>query len=104
MAKGVGFEPGSAAAQRVLTPRFVEDKSEEVAKIVGSLSHSGNQGRMAWRREWDSNPRYGFPYTRFPSVRLQPLGHPSSPALATAQPGRASLQHLRPRPPFAASS
>src|SRR5262249_15849412 len=29
-----------------------------------------------WRREWDSNPRYGFPYTRFPSVRLQPLGHP----------------------------
>ena len=30
-----------------------------------------------WRREWDSNPRYGFPYTRFPSVRLKPLGHPS---------------------------
>jgi integrase len=28
-----------------------------------------------WRRERDSNPRYGFPYTRFPSVRLQPLGH-----------------------------
>jgi site-specific DNA recombinase len=32
---------------------------------------------LSWRREWDSNPRYGFPYTRFPSVRLQPLGHPS---------------------------
>src|SRR5438094_8947739 len=31
----------------------------------------------SWRREWDSNPRYGFPYTRFPSVRLKPLGHPS---------------------------
>src|SRR5712671_4701752 len=31
-----------------------------------------------WRREWDSNPRYGFPYTRFPSERLQPLGHPSA--------------------------
>jgi hypothetical protein len=31
-----------------------------------------------WRREWDSNPRYGFPYTRFPSVRLKPLGHPSA--------------------------
>jgi hypothetical protein len=30
-----------------------------------------------WRRERDSNPRYGCPYTRFPSVRLQPLGHPS---------------------------
>ena len=33
--------------------------------------------RKKWRREWDSNPRYGFPYTRFPSERLQPLGHPS---------------------------
>src|ERR1051326_4729131 len=31
-----------------------------------------------WRRERDSNPRYGFPYTRSPGVRLQPLGHPSS--------------------------
>src|SRR5687768_7823554 len=31
--------------------------------------------RLNWRREWDSNPRYGFPYTRFPSVLLQPLGH-----------------------------
>ena len=32
---------------------------------------------MSWRREWDSNPRYAFTYTRFPSVRLKPLGHPS---------------------------
>ena len=30
---------------------------------------------VGWRRERDSNPRYGFPYTRFPSVHLQPLGH-----------------------------
>jgi hypothetical protein len=30
-----------------------------------------------WRREWDSNPRYAFTHTRFPSVRLKPLGHPS---------------------------
>ena len=29
----------------------------------------------SWRREWDSNPRYSFPHTRFPSVRLKPLGH-----------------------------
>ena len=28
-----------------------------------------------WRREWDSNPRYSLKYTRFPSVRLKPLGH-----------------------------
>ena len=29
----------------------------------------------SWRREWDSNPRYSLKYTRFPSVRLKPLGH-----------------------------
>ena len=28
-----------------------------------------------WRREWDSNPRYAFTYTRSPGVRLRPLGH-----------------------------
>ena len=37
----------------------------------GRLAHKIVQ----WRREWDSNPRYGFPHTRFPSVRLKPLGH-----------------------------
>ena len=40
-----------------------------------------------WRRERDSNPRYGFPYTRFPSVRLQPLGHLSGAGLLTASAG-----------------
>ena len=37
-----------------------------------------NEFRSNWRRERDSNPRYGFPYTHFPGVRLQPLGHPSA--------------------------
>ena len=32
---------------------------------------------LIWRRGRDSNPRYGSPYTHFPGVRLQPLGHPS---------------------------
>lgn len=32
-------------------------------------------GRRVWRREGDSNPRYGFPYTRVPGEHLQPLGH-----------------------------
>jgi hypothetical protein len=36
-----------------------------------------------WRREWDSNPRYGFPHTRVPGVRLQPLGHLSVSATET---------------------
>src|SRR3984957_20141439 len=34
-----------------------------------------NLSNHTWRREWDSNPRYGFPHTRFPSVRLKPLGY-----------------------------
>src|SRR6267154_4763892 len=38
-----------------------------------------------WRREWDSNPRYGFPHTRFPSVRLKPLGHLSGCLLLKGQ-------------------
>lgn len=42
-----------------------------------------------WRRERDSNPRYGFPYTRVPGVRLQPLGH-----LSTAQLYRLREAHL----------
>ena len=28
-----------------------------------------------WRRDRDSNPGYGFPYTRFPSVPVRPLRH-----------------------------
>ena len=39
--------------------------------------HSTNQRERLfggqWRRERDSNPRYGFPHTHFPGVRLQPL-------------------------------
>ena len=42
----------------------------------GSVNAVPTQG-LKWRREWDSNPRYAFTYTRFPSVRLKPLGHPS---------------------------
>ncbi len=44
-----------------------------------------------WRREWDSNPRYGFPYTRFPSVRLQPLGHLSGDEFVASQAGLTAL-------------
>ncbi len=42
-----------------------------------------------WRRERDSNPRYGDkPYTHFPGVLLQPLGHLSvSSTRRTSVPG-----------------
>ena len=32
----------------------------------------------SWRKERDSNSRYGSPHTPFPGVRLQPLGHLSA--------------------------
>ena len=46
---------------------------------------SGPDKSGYWRREWDSNPRYGFPHTRFPSVRLKPLGHLSGCPLLKGQ-------------------
>ena len=49
----------------------------------GGGSGSGGGSFDNWRRERDSNPRYGFPYTRFPSVRLQPLGHLSGASFST---------------------
>jgi site-specific DNA recombinase len=35
--------------------------------------------REEWRRERDSNPRYGFPYSGFQDRPFQPLTHPSGP-------------------------
>jgi hypothetical protein len=34
--------------------------------------------RKIWRRERDSNPRYGFPYSGFQDRLFQPLTHPSA--------------------------
>src|SRR5216684_2724672 len=34
--------------------------------------------QTAWRRERDSNPRYGFPYSGFQDRLFQPLTHPSA--------------------------
>src|SRR5258706_4331800 len=43
--------------------------------MVAEARPTNAPGRARWRREWDSNPRYALTYTRFPSVRLKPLGH-----------------------------
>ena len=50
-----------------------------------SIRKIAYRASVAWRREWDSNPRYGFPHTRFPSVRLKPLGHLSGGPLLKGQ-------------------
>jgi hypothetical protein len=55
--------------------------------VIGTsvwCSPSGDQalGRIwrlsTWRRGWDSNPRYGFPYARFRGEYFQPLSHLSA--------------------------
>ena len=67
-------------------PRFVDapfwrvDVGVDSATYFGKLSNCCLRtiSHFYWRRGRDSNPRYGFPYTHFPGVRLRPLGHPST--------------------------
>ena len=40
-----------------------------------TFSEAYKFSRHIWRKERDSNSRYGSPHTPFPGVRLQPLGH-----------------------------
>ncbi len=39
---------------------------------------NGLTAKGPWRRERDSNPRYGFPYIGFQDRLFQPLTHPSA--------------------------
>ena len=48
--------------------------------------------RAAWRRERDSNPRYGFPYIGFQDRLFQPLTHPSARGVISADLLSVSLQ------------
>ena len=56
------------------------EAGQELATVLDEADSTGKvfirrrDGRN-WRRGRDSNPRYSFPYTRFPSVLLKPLGH-----------------------------
>jgi hypothetical protein len=69
-----------ALAQRVEVAerevRIMGLKSRLLQTLVANSGANAvpTQG-LNWRREWDSNPRYAFTHTRFPSVRLKPLGH-----------------------------
>ena len=61
-----------------------------LAKITEDVATTINY----WRREWDSNPRYACTHTRFPSVRLKPLGH-----LSRRSRGPIALQAISSSPP-----
>ena len=84
-----------AAAQRGPVGRFSEPIGAGLTRakrggvgvqpgVQSKISKNINEINVIWRREWDSNPRYGFPHTRFPSVRLKPLGHLSGGPLLKA--------------------
>ena len=58
--------------------RIIGDKGTLERAVLGGTGGSPAGVRSLvrnWRREWDSNPRYAFTYTRVPGVRLKPLGH-----------------------------
>jgi hypothetical protein len=40
--------------------------------------YQGSHPNILWRREGDSNPRYGHPYTCLANMRFQPLTHLSN--------------------------
>ena len=65
--------PSRASSRKPCAPSLGKLELFRPAYSGGERVRSGS-----WRRERDSNPRYGFPHTHFPGVRLQPLGHPSS--------------------------
>ncbi len=57
-------------------------ESRGFLRLCPSARWKSPQQQTEWRREWDSNPRYLLQYTRFPSVRLKPLGHLSGSTFA----------------------
>src|SRR5689334_19792991 len=70
-------EPGTVDADHGTTDRegfepSIPLRAYRFSRPAVSTAHPSVQ-----RTGWDSNPRNGCPLTRFPSVRLQPLGHPS---------------------------
>ena len=79
----------------VILRMYVTDPSDELTCTIPpekgkTLYHTatgteqGSPECQQWRRGWDSNPRYPFGYTHFPGVLLQPLGHLSNIAPASA--------------------
>jgi hypothetical protein len=58
-----------------------------VAALVLALSQQSEDYDYSKRRGRDSNPRYGYPYTRFPVAFLRPLGHLSGVCRAPVETG-----------------
>jgi hypothetical protein len=75
--------PNFVAMDRLLNGRQEKMKPVDVNRWLGSRQ-AGWRWELAciktvktWRRDGDSNPGGALTPTRFPGVRLKPLGHPS---------------------------
>src|SRR3978361_523507 len=75
-------EPDGACSDRGVSPWSAHDPPVPTSmhdgkdnKETRASAHQKIEIKKFWRRERDSNPRYAFTHTRFPSVRLKPLGH-----------------------------
>jgi hypothetical protein len=56
-----------------------EDLERVLDAEVGGMGRRVEDDKTGnWRRERDSNPRHGFPYSGFQDHRHRPLGHPSA--------------------------
>ncbi len=56
----------------------ITNRAEKTILENGGVEAAENASNSVKRRGRDSNPGYGKPHTRFPSVLLQPLGHLSN--------------------------
>jgi hypothetical protein len=84
---------------RLVVGRSTKERLEGAhPRSRAGLAVPKRHSRWAWRRERDSNPRYGCPYTRFPSVRLQPLGHPSGTRIRAHYSPGSGADNSRSRP------
>ena len=50
-------------------------RSRAIARVPEPVIRTYSTSVFIWRRGWDSNPRYGFPYTAFPVLPVKPLLH-----------------------------
>ncbi len=69
--------PTNAAKGRFERARGLGNAPEKVPVTATCVvaQRSETNFECGWRRDRDSNPGDGFPPTRFPGVRLRPLGH-----------------------------
>ncbi len=54
------------------------EEMRRISKISRATETKFSAMQTEWRRERDSNPRYGFPYIGFQDRLFQPLTHPSA--------------------------